>query len=61
MSENSHEDAAADPVAADVETRLRSGLAALDPISSAPLREHGAAYERLHDDLTAVLADIDSA
>lgn len=54
--------AVSEPAAADTaEFRLRAALAELDQLAVRPLAEHAPVYETLHDDLQAVLGEIDSA
>lgn len=43
------------------EVRVAAGLRRLDSLDALPLPEHGPVYEGLHDQLQAVLAEIDSA
>lgn len=47
--------------AGSAEDRIGTGLADLDQLAARPLGEHAAAYDSLHDELQAVLSEIDSA
>jgi hypothetical protein len=47
--------------AVTAESRIGDGMAALDSLDSRPLAEHAPVYEALHEDLQAVLAEIDGA
>ena len=57
-SEDGYEPAAD---AGSAEARVQGGLTALDGLNSRPLAEHAPAYDALHEDLQAVLAEIDGA
>jgi hypothetical protein len=43
------------------EERVDAGLGALDGLAARPLAEHAPVYEALHEELQAVLAEIDGA
>ena len=44
-----------------VQPRIATALAGLDTLDTRPLGEHVPVYDRLHDELQAVLAEIDGA
>ncbi|MDQ6852010.1 MAG: hypothetical protein M3070_19135 [Actinomycetota bacterium] len=52
--------AGTDPERADV-SRIEAALSEIDTLDARPLAEHASAYQRLHGELQAVLAEIDSA
>jgi hypothetical protein len=59
--EPSGPDAGTPPARESAEARVGRALHELDHLGHRPLAEHAPEYERLHDELQAVLSEIDGA